>query len=198
MSRPMVSAPPGRSSTTTCWPSSGDNSAASNLAMLSVALPAACGTTKRIGWSGNSAAARSVVTQRKVSAIKACRRMAVVPGLAGDKRGLFLARRAIEGRAAVLHDALDLALAAWAGLALAVIDLEIVLEVAERAVGAAVVAQARTPGLDGVDQGNGARGRLAAAVGDGRGRAFRRQPCPKQCLADIDVAEAGDDALIEQ
>src|SRR5258706_8444054 len=54
---PMVSAPPGRLSTTTGWPRNFAISGATRRAMLSVALPAACGTTSRIGRSGNSAAA---------------------------------------------------------------------------------------------------------------------------------------------
>src|SRR6185503_3731827 len=54
---PMVSAPPGRLSTITGWPSSFDSAGPTRRAMLSVALPAACGTTRRIGRSGNSAAA---------------------------------------------------------------------------------------------------------------------------------------------
>ena len=39
--------------------------------------------------------------------------------------------------------------------------------------------------------------RLAVAVGDGRGLPLRRQPRAEQRLADIDVAEAGDHALVE-
>src|SRR5262245_4316123 len=54
---PMVSAPPGRLSTTTGWPSSFESAGPTMRAMLSVALPAACGTTRRIGRSGNCAAA---------------------------------------------------------------------------------------------------------------------------------------------
>src|SRR5688572_24047552 len=53
---PMVSAPPGRLSTTTAWPSSLASAGATMRAMLSVALPAACGTTRRSGRSGNCAA----------------------------------------------------------------------------------------------------------------------------------------------
>src|SRR3954462_11133418 len=53
---PMVSAPPGRLSTMTDWPRNLAISGAIRRAMLSVALPAACGTTKRIGRSGNCAA----------------------------------------------------------------------------------------------------------------------------------------------
>src|SRR5687768_16684369 len=54
---PMVSAPPGRFSTTTLVPSCLPSSGASRRATLSVALPAACGTIMRIGRSGYCAAA---------------------------------------------------------------------------------------------------------------------------------------------
>src|SRR5262245_47194549 len=54
---PMVSAPPGRFSTTTGWPSDFAISGASMRATVSVALPAACGTMSRNGLSGNCAAA---------------------------------------------------------------------------------------------------------------------------------------------
>src|SRR5256885_3075686 len=46
---PMVRAPPGRLSTTTDCPSWRASSGATRRATLSVALPGACGTTKRIG-----------------------------------------------------------------------------------------------------------------------------------------------------
>src|SRR6185312_1701571 len=52
---PSVSAPPGLSSTITVPPSAGPSSAARMRATVSVALPAACGTISRIGWSGYSA-----------------------------------------------------------------------------------------------------------------------------------------------
>src|SRR5690242_9100455 len=51
-SMPMVSAPPGRLSTTTGWPSCFAIPGETSRATLSVALPAACGTTKRTGRSG--------------------------------------------------------------------------------------------------------------------------------------------------
>src|SRR3954469_1151394 len=62
---PMVSAPPGRLSTTTDCPSWRASSGATRRVTLSVALPAACGTTKRIGRSGYSAAA--VAAKKKAS-----------------------------------------------------------------------------------------------------------------------------------
>ena len=40
--------------------------------------------------------------------------------------------------------------------------------------------------------------RRAAAVGDGRGLPLRREPRAEQRLADIDIAEPGHDALVEQ
>src|ERR1700674_1006338 len=67
---------------------------------------------------------------------------------------LLLAQRAEERRSAGLHNPLDGAAAAAprARLAGAVVDAEIVLEVAERAVGASMIAQRRAPGLDGGPQ----------------------------------------------
>src|SRR5688500_10592726 len=61
---PMVNAPPGRLSTTTFWPSCLESSGARVRATLSVALPAACGTTSRIGRSGYWAAAAPAATSR--------------------------------------------------------------------------------------------------------------------------------------
>src|SRR5689334_25396286 len=63
---------------------------------------------------------------------------------------LLLALRAPEGRAAVLVEAADGAAAALglALLALAIVDLEGVLEVAQFAGGLAMVAQRRTAGID--------------------------------------------------
>src|ERR1700676_5458336 len=69
----MVSAPPARSSTTICAPSSRPSSAARMRATVSVALPAACGTINPIGRSGYSAKApvgnavhRSMKTNRRL------------------------------------------------------------------------------------------------------------------------------------
>ena len=122
--------------------------------------------------------------------------------------GLFLADRAEEGGASVLHDAAHGAVAARrrAGLTLAVVDPEMMLEIAEIAVGAAVIAQRRTAGLDGVvehgldgiDESVGARIGGAAARRDGRGLAARRQPRPVQRLACIDIADTGDDFLVDE
>src|ERR1043165_7389109 len=78
--------------------------------------------------------------------------------LAGEgKEGeieLFLTHRAEEGRARALHDAFDRALEfrRRAFLAGAIVDPERVLEIAEVAVGLAVIAQRRAAGLDRVVQ----------------------------------------------
>ena len=61
---PMVSAPPGRFSTTTAWPSAFDNSGERMRATVSVALPGACGTMKRIGRSGYCAAAPAAAREQ--------------------------------------------------------------------------------------------------------------------------------------
>src|SRR5581483_3331119 len=121
---------------------------------------------------------------------------------------LFLAARAKESRAAVLHDALDRAFASRrdAGLALAVIDAEIVLEIAERAVGAPMIAQRRAArldrivehGSDRVGQRNSALVRRAGFAGDGESHALGRQPRAMQRLADIDIAQPGNHALIAE
>ena len=56
----------------------------------------------------------------------------------------------MEGRAPRLHDPANrpAATGLWTGLALAVIDGELVLEIAQTAIGLAVVAQRGTAGLD--------------------------------------------------
>src|SRR6185312_8943127 len=168
----MVSAPPGRSSTSTVWPSSGPSTAASRRAALSVALPAACGTISRIGRSGYSAraavnvkvTASAAMTKRRMRRVLpnsfdqgctgACgchahplhrssprKRGPAVPNgkaqldsrLRGNERSmrLLLATRTEERRPALLHDTLHRAAAVQARLTFPVVDLEIVLEVAE-------------------------------------------------------------------
>ena len=92
------------------------------------------------------------------------------------------------------------AVATRAGLAFAPVDLEPVLEIAELAVGRDVVAQRRTAGFDRRRQGfpdrpgqpAGARG---AHIG---GEAAGRDPGFEQALADIDIAEPGDDPLVQE
>src|SRR3954462_2304590 len=65
---PTVSAPPGRLSTTTDCPSCLESAGASRRAKLSVALPAACGTTRRTGWAGYCARATGGATSATTSA----------------------------------------------------------------------------------------------------------------------------------
>ena len=80
------------------------------------------------------------------------------------------------------------------------------LEVAERSVRAHVVAQGRAAGFDRlvqhlVDRGHqplGMIGRRVLLVRERRGLPLRRQMRAKQRLADIDVAQAGNDTLIQQ
>src|SRR5205085_8775236 len=114
----------------------------------------------------------------------------------------------IEGRAASLSDALDLAVAAGthASLSFAVIDAEGVLKRPDAAVRLYVVAQRGATGRhrladDVTDRGGetlGSRRRSLRASYDGAGRACWRQASSKQCLAHVDVAEAGDETLIEK
>src|SRR5258708_5272104 len=136
----------------------------------------------------------------------------------------LLAFRAPERRAAVLRETSHDAATArgLAFLAFAVVDLKGMLEIAEFAGGLAMIAQRRAAGLDRliqhrvncIDQTFGVIGRLApgnalalsggnafALSGFGRqrrGQSPRRQMRTKQRLADIDVAEPRDHALIEQ
>src|SRR5215204_5426727 len=126
----------------------------------------------------------------------------------GNRRSAPLTARAVEGRAARLDEPPHGRAAALrrAALALAVVDAERMLEIAERAVRLRVVAQRRAAGLDGLAQHRAdllrqATGALARIAGGRRERArggFRMQPGPEQRLADIDVAEPGDQALIEE
>ena len=109
-----------------------------------------------------------------------------------------------ESAAAVLGDALDAgagggAGAHAAGLALAAIDLPGVLEVAELAAGLDVVAQRGAAGGDGLGEGGldlaHEAGGTAADVPGGQ---VGREAGAVQGLAHVDVAEPGDDALIQQ
>src|SRR6266702_3167371 len=128
----------------------------------------------------------------------------------------LLAFRAPERRAAVLgetsHDAATARGLTF--LVFAVVDLKGMLEIAEFAGGLAMVAQRRAAGIDRliqhgvncIDQTFGVIGRFApgnALEWSGFGRQRRgqspwRQMRTKQRLADIDVAEPRDHALIEQ
>src|ERR1700731_4694340 len=90
---------------------------------------------------------------------------------------LSLTLRAIESRAAALHNALDLAVACGvrAGGAFAPINGEAMLEFAKRAVGSRIVAQARAAGLNRRSQHrtNGANERRSAFAADRRRHALR-------------------------
>src|ERR1700733_13147248 len=109
----------------------------------------------------------------------------------------FLARRTIERRASVLHDTPDRAAAPARRtfLALAVVDVKVMLEHPELAVGEPVIAQrgAAIPDgliehrLDTFDQALRALVRRARFGGDRRRDAFGRKPCAVERLADIDV-----------
>src|SRR6185369_17246704 len=80
---PMVSAPPGRLSTTTGWPSGRDISGARMRASVSVALPGACGTISRSGLSGNCAPAQTgkkAAAQASSSPATACFTLALQAG----------------------------------------------------------------------------------------------------------------------
>src|SRR5690606_9082355 len=119
-----------------------------------------------------------------------------------------LADWAIECRAAALHDAGDRSGATGlaAGLALAVIDREGMLEIAERSVGMHIVAQRRAAGLDrvGDDRADrrckpfGALAHLAARRCDRAGRAPWRQAGAPQRFRHIYIAEAGNQRLVEE
>src|SRR6266700_5781479 len=129
-----------------------------------------------------------------------------------DKLGLhgqlFLTFRTPEGRPAVLRETLHDAAAArcLAGLALAVVDLERMLEIAELARRLTVVAQAGAAGPDGViqhgvdciDQSLRMIRRLTFLGRQRRGDPARRQMRAVQRFADIDVAEPRDHTLVEQ
>ena len=121
---------------------------------------------------------------------------------------LLLTHRTKERAPRPLHDALDRALAARgrALFARAVVDPEIVLEIAEFSIGAAMVAQRGAAGADrivehGTDRvGERMRVRVRSALSDrdGRGDALGREMRAVQRLAHIDVAEARHHALVRQ
>src|SRR3954451_14747993 len=112
--------------------------------------------------------------------------------------GLLLAHRAKERRSAGLHHAFDgaAAIRRRARLGLAIVNPEIVLEIAQLAIGAAVIATRRAAGrdgvlehgLDGIDERLRALGWRAGLRRD-RGRApLGRKSCAVERLTDIDVA----------
>lgn len=111
----------------------------------------------------------------------------------------MLAARAIEGRSPALHDSPDPG-AARAVPALAIIDQEALGEIAELAVGTSIIAKRRSTGLDGfadhlpdgADQPIDARQRQSPA------RASRTDSGAVKRLADVDIAKAGNDPLVEE
>src|SRR5665213_3929856 len=121
---------------------------------------------------------------------------------------LFLAFRTPESRTAVLVESPDDAAATdgLAFLAFAVVDLERMLEITEFAGGLAMIPQRRAAGLDrlaqhrvnGGDEALGMVRGFTLPCGQRRGQPPRRQMRAEQRLADVDIAEAGDHALVEQ
>src|SRR6056297_2859473 len=114
---------------------------------------------------------------------------------------LSLTTRAVEARPARLDDAAHLARAAGsaAGGAFAAVNVETVLKITKFAIGPAEVAQRGAAGLDGLNQ---HRPHPFGEPGHARGRhrpgaAAGRYPGPVERLADIDIAQPGDDSLIE-
>src|SRR5262245_29572713 len=107
----------------------------------------------------------------------------------------LLTSRAEEGRAAALHNAADLAITAGAGLSFPVIDLELLREVAQLAIGRGKVLQRRAAGPDRLfkDGRNGLRQHVELGPADLAGRFARINSSSEQRLTGIDVAEASDD-----
>src|SRR4051812_12525294 len=172
--------------------------------------------------SNPSMAPLSSLITAELSALSACgrlsRMMPILPRVSTMRfwyvmdgclvRWLFLAHRTEEGRPPGLHHATDGAAAALcrARPSLAIIDAEIMLEVAKLAVGAAVIAQRGPAGLEGIVQhvldGRDQRvraGRRLAAARRQRGRTpSGRQVRAVQRLAHIDVAQARHHLLVRQ
>src|SRR5690606_11434898 len=113
-----------------------------------------------------------------------------------------LPRRAVVARAAGLHDLADAerAHAAGAFLAGAAVDRPLVLKIAELARGLDVVAQGRAARRDGALQHVAdRRGEpLGARASHRASEAARAEAGPEQAFGDVDVAEPGDDALVEK
>src|SRR5262245_56602374 len=118
-----------------------------------------------------------------------------------------LAGRTVEGGAARLDETADAAAAAGfrAGLAGPVVDAEAVLEVAEGAVDLRMVAQGRAARrhrleedlADREGETLGLHRRPAGAGGEAAGGGPGIEARAMQGLGDVDVAEAGDQTLIE-
>src|SRR4051794_20485826 len=125
-----------------------------------------------------------------------------------DLRSSLLTHRTEKRAPRPLHDAPDRALAArrYAFLTGAVVDPEIVLEIAELAVGAAMIAQRRAAGADRIveDRTNrfskGVRAPiwLSMSIRDGRCNALGREMRAVQRLTHVDIAEPSNDALVRE
>src|SRR5437868_10870548 len=136
------------------------------------------------------------------SGAESCPRHAAVSLLregAKVNRLSVLAFRAIEGGTAALDEAPDRP-AAWARLALAIVDRKPFREVAELAVGRSEVAQGRAAGLDCFGENRVDRGHEPAQAleRDGAAGAGRMNAGAEQRLAYVNIAEARDDPLIEE
>src|SRR5947207_9562646 len=108
---------------------------------------------------------------------------------------------AIEGGPPRLHDpphALG-AIAAGTGLPFSAINCPVVLKIAEFAVGLNIITYRRAAGRNGLCQDgfDPCRQPVRPPPADRRGQPSRRQPGAIERLADIDVAEPGDDPLIK-
>lgn len=116
--------------------------------------------------------------------------------------------RAVKGRTSVLDDPLDRAAAARgaAGRAFLAVDGEGMLEIAERSIGVHIIAQGRSACCDrfrdhlpdGLGEGDASFRRLAGSAGKRARRPFRREMRPPKRLADIDIAKARNQTLIEK
>jgi hypothetical protein len=111
----------------------------------------------------------------------------------------MLALGTIEGRPATLNDSPDPA-STSALFPLAAVDLEARREIAKFAVGSRIVAKRRTTGLDrlGDDVANGNDKPLDARSRQPPGTASRMDPGAMQRFARVDIAQTGDEALVEQ
>src|SRR6516162_2839679 len=116
--------------------------------------------------------------------------------------GLALPLGAKERRSPGLHNAAHSLAAVTTGARtpFAAVDRPAMLKIAERAIGLDIIAQRRTSCCNrlGQDRPDRRSQPLRPPAADRRGQTAWREPGAEQCLADIDVAEAGDDPLIEQ
>jgi hypothetical protein len=92
------------------------------------------------------------------------------------------------------------AVATGTGVTLVAVYCPAVLEISELAVGLHVVAQRGTTGLDSLGQHRPDAGDepIRAPLADRGGQTPGRNTCTKQRLADVDVAQSGNDSLIAQ